>query len=53
MSKPRGLLEESFQYCRGPTSRPRMILLNEVVKKPWCEKSIYLAGTVQDLVAEG
>ena len=33
LSKPRGLLEESFQYCRGPTLRLRMTLLNKLVEK--------------------
>ena len=43
VSKPRGLLEELFQYCRGPTLCLRMTLLNELVEEPWREKSFFLA----------
>ena len=48
MSKPRGLLEESFQYCRGPTLSLRMTLLNALVEETWRTGKI-----VQDLAAEG
>ena len=45
LSKPGGLLEESFQYCRGPASCVRTPIL-KLVGKTWREKPMYFARTV-------
>ena len=42
LSRPGGLLEESFQYCRGPDLRVRTAIL-KLVGKTWREKPMYLA----------